>query len=534
MSKTLDKLEKRERSPFGWKLDGNGISKVSYKEDKDGKMKEELKLVCKDQIKPIRRIRPYKDKYLTRHTLVELSSSRGAIRVDEGVLKSGNLIDSLAAKELPVHNKNQGELSVFFSDYLHEIEIPVTYSVDSLGWLDDDKTFICNDSQFDLLIDCDKVSGFTQKGTIEGWREYIKPAYQYPMAKIIMGAFAAAPLMHLLGKRTFVLHVWEKSKSAKTAACLAGLSLWGDPLRIKCSLNSTLNAIQGVMAIYKNLPILFDELGSLSNPDIMKNFAYIAGNESGKQRANKDGSARSVASWKTIIVTTGEQPMSTYNIAAGQLNRLIEISDKVFDDPTIGIQYHTTNDHYGLVGEMIVAYALKNREEMLDLFNVFFKQIDGNGKSEANVNSAAMILLGCYLFDKIGMGIEVPDVNDLAEILLEKLPDEASMEDAPRMYQTLLNEFHRKMESFMQFDSTGQAGANFNAREWLGVSDSEYIWFNSNYFDKLCKEHSFDPGKCKKELAERGWIEMYKNRYQTPKSINGVQASYIKVRKDKG
>jgi len=167
-------------------------------------------------------------------------------------------------------------------------------------------------------------------GTLGGWQRGVSAlAVGNPMLAISLCAAFCGPLLSLCHEESGGIHLIGDSSSGKTTALLAACSVWGGP-SYRRSWRATSNGLEGVAALFNDTLLALDEI-SECDPRAISEIVYMLGNGRGKQRANKYGSARSVAQWRTSVLSTGERSISTsmdeggHRIKAGQTVRILDI-----------------------------------------------------------------------------------------------------------------------------------------------------------------------------------------------------------------
>jgi putative DNA primase/helicase len=95
--------------------------------------------------------------------------------------------------------------------------------------------------------------------------------------------------------------------------------------------NATANGMESVASLFNDNMLALDEISQCNAKDIGA-IVYAIANGEGKQRANRLGSARKNASWRCIVLSTGENTIETEmaktgaKAKAGQLVRMIDIN----------------------------------------------------------------------------------------------------------------------------------------------------------------------------------------------------------------
>lgn len=157
-------------------------------------------------------------------------------------------------------------------------------------------------------------------GTLAGWQaEVAALAVGNPLAAFCMAAAFAAPLLHLLGEPGGGFHLSGSSKRGKTAAARMGLSAWARPFEDAAlrKWNATANAFEGVAEAHGDMPLVLDELHQ-ANPAEVARAVYMLADGAGKDRLNRDASARRRRNWRCFILSAGEHDLAVAVAKAGQ------------------------------------------------------------------------------------------------------------------------------------------------------------------------------------------------------------------------
>ncbi|WP_050798397.1 DUF927 domain-containing protein [Commensalibacter intestini] len=174
---------------------------------------------------------------------------------------------------------------------------------------------------------------FTQSGSLSDWQEHIGN-YLIGNSRLIF--FACASLAGSLLEMTHIagggLHLIGKSQSGKSTALFVAASIWGKGARdgqVR-SWRHTGNGLEGIANETSDLCLILDEFGEASAKEI-GDIIYMLANGIGKGRANQLGNARSVKTWRSIFLSSGEvtldQKMSEDQRSSkmGQKVRFMEI-----------------------------------------------------------------------------------------------------------------------------------------------------------------------------------------------------------------
>ena len=149
---------------------------------------------------------------------------------------------------------------------------------------------------------------YSANGTLEGWKDSIGRLVEGHA----LGAFAVAmafvpPLLELIGEDGGGFNLKGPSSIGKTTLLRAAASVWGrgDQHGLIRTWRGTGNGVEGAATQFTDTLLPLDELGVASSYEV-GNITYALAGGIGKQRAQKDGSAKPVNTWRVIVLSTGE------------------------------------------------------------------------------------------------------------------------------------------------------------------------------------------------------------------------------------
>ena len=196
--------------------------------------------------------------------------------------------------------------------------------VSKIGWSGNhyvlpDKTF-GHQSDEGVLFQSEDGPGdqdFSTAGTLEDWQREIS-SLCIGNSRLIFGlsvAFAG-PLIGLAGADSGGFHLFGPSSSGKTTIQKVAASACGPPDYLK-SWRATDNGLEGLLSRRNDAAIILDELGQL-DPRIAGQSAYLIANGHAKSRAARSGGMRHTATWRTVLLSSGEVDLPTHIQAGGQ------------------------------------------------------------------------------------------------------------------------------------------------------------------------------------------------------------------------
>jgi putative DNA primase/helicase len=167
---------------------------------------------------------------------------------------------------------------------------------------------------------------FNVSGTVKKWRDTIGAACKGNSRLIFAASCAfAAPLLEPLGEEGGGISFkgasrLGKSTALRVAASVCGGTPQGGAGGFLRSWRSTGNAIESIALSSCDCLLTLDEMGQL-DPKEAGEVAYMLANGQGKARSGRSGSARPVARFRILFLSTGELGLSDLNREAGKMTK---------------------------------------------------------------------------------------------------------------------------------------------------------------------------------------------------------------------
>jgi len=238
----------------------------------------------------------------------------------------------LADKGISVSSEGAKYLAKYFDDYLFvNPNIPIQQAVSRFGWRGKEFVFpgICPEIEIDVDDVGSKhaLKGFSPEGDSSEWcRVANQVRNSSPNARFILAAAFATPLLKPLSQRNFIIHNHGDSQGGKTATLWLAMSVWGDPNVITCSFDGTSTALERRASLFSDLPLGVNErevLSQAKKQDISA-MLYMLAEGKGRGRGGKVG-LQELNLWRTIVLTTGEGPLTSASSMDGLMTRTIEL-----------------------------------------------------------------------------------------------------------------------------------------------------------------------------------------------------------------
>ena len=419
-------------------------------------------------------------------------------------------------------------------DYIYEAEntnrdlIPTVRCTEKLGWVSTTAFLPTHPDKYEIAPlpgFLGILSGYTKSGVFEGWEEaarIVRDSNRPAMRLYFAGAFAA-PLLRILGERTFLLHLWGESEAGKTAVGYAALSVWGDPERLRRHFNSTRVAMERVAGFTNDLPLFVDEKQASTDPRVADSIAYMLALSKGKGRGAKDGAMQEEIEWVNVVLTTGEERLTGDKSKQGVFTRVIDL-----ECPSQGPEqtkeakriYEITKEHYGHAGEVFIGKLIE--EDWKDLKAKHEEMVgsleqEAEGAVSTHVGALAALLMADYLSSKWVFGLQEEaaraEMQSLKEQILEVNPlaTKESTRLAPRAIAEIRDwlTINQRKIAYIK-DLLGEEDEHVEASmsyELLGFQDDYYYYIVPSALRDFLEKNNFSPSAVQEQLAKYGVIE---------------------------
>ena len=372
----------------------------------------------------------------------------------------------------------------------------------------------------DIILDVDRnaqkwIDSYEEKGTLEEWIEKIKPYRYNTIFRGMMGASFGATLLKDLSHRTVFFHLWGDSRIGKTALLKAALSAWGNPEALMVSFNATKVGLERRATLFNDLPIGIDEKQVAGdNQSFIENLVYMLGTGSGKLRGSKTGGTQAIGNWRSFILTTGEEPISTMTSQTGIITRALEITGTPFYSPEDAAQMHEiTEAYYGTAGKKFVEELIKKyprRNELKEKYKDIVARLkqDTQNKISTHITAIAVIIVADmlqseFLFNEqdteeksYQMGLEL--LNNLTTVTESDIVEKA--------YDYIHSWVISNKNSFDKVDVSGITYGAYTYERY-GIIDRGKYYILPHILQGVLEKQKMSYRKILKGLADRDYID---------------------------
>ena len=488
--------------------------------------------------------------------------------VDRAVALDSRQITQLASRGFPVASTT----AKYLVEYLHDLEglnfqrIPTTRSTSHLGWQgkEGELGFLCGRRLIlpngSVALHDDREDGSTAsvafvgsapgdeqiadsiyaKGSMAGWLSAIRPIAKFP--RVLLGLYVSfvPPLLRILGAPNFIIDWWNRTSTGKTTVLRAAASVWGNPDEQAAdsfvgSWDATTVSIERICSVKSGLPLILDETKRVKDPKLVGNVLYEVAQGRGRSRGNVKSIARTGA-WRTVLLSTGEGPATSFTQDGGTRARTLEIHGNPFGrvDAESTELVHKINlelkVHFGHAGPLFVQWLIENVDcwpELVDYYLFAVAQYsemlpeDRSRIDVAVVNrlahaAAAIRVAAAFVHHALDFPWE--PVDPLETIWPEIVAGTGEAAGDERALSHVVSWAHSRRETFwgQRRSSSSASSQQASAAGWSGRWDKGKAWqfiaFYPHVLRQVLADFGFGPDAVLASWKERGWLDVGKGR----------------------
>jgi hypothetical protein len=205
-----------------------------------------------------------------------------------------------------------------------------------LGWQADNKTFVtAQDAPWRVepryADQAAALAAHRPCGTLVSWREAIAAASKYLIVQVGAYAGLASPLLEPLGLDSFTVDISGRSTRGKTITAMVALSCWADPSDRSEAMHTwqaaSVIGIEKRLNLVSGLTVVIDETRLVKDPALVDAVVYMIPKNHGRPRG---GGWPNMIPWRTVVVSTGEQPATSFTTHQGASARVLSICSPPF------------------------------------------------------------------------------------------------------------------------------------------------------------------------------------------------------------
>lgn len=489
--------------------------------------------------------------------------------VDRDICADSRKIVGLSAFGFPVNSSNARTLVEYIADFeaCNLAELPVTYVSGHLGWQGRDGTLgFLFGHDFVPMSDGPVVSfrgvdagddqlaeGYRSAGDISTWIGVIAPAMKHDRARLAFYAAFTPALLHVLKCSNFVLDFCGRTSVGKTTLQRIAASVVGDPDEKSSSSalgtwDSTKVFIERASAVMTGLPVILDDTKRAKNGRVIADMLYTVANGRGRGRGNIKGISRT-GTWRTVLISSGEQPATSYTNDGGTRGRVLEVRGLPFDSNDANTRRLVERlnvdlmRHYGHGMPLFVRWLMANRESWDEWANQYRDSIAKYadrvtdpvagrlGAYAAAIETTAALVHVAFAAEGHALPWEYsnpvePLWGGIVREASDALGEEEALRDVVSWAMSNQQSFYGRHKSEIGDTRTPPGG-------WLGRWDVGqkwgYIAFANHHLVQFLERGKYNPTEILNAWRERGWLDVPPGQkgYQKMLRLDGQRQWFV-------
>jgi len=382
------------------------------------------------------------------------------------------------------------------------------------------------------IVDALTVGG-DERAQLENLRE---ACGSDPLASLMVFGALAAPLLHLTGSPLFGIQLWGESSRGKSTKLVVAAGIYGNPSSKSYvgTWEATGVGLEQRASALCDLPMAIDE-STGTDAKARQSAAYNLMNGAGRTRGAQGGGMRPTATWRTVVLSTGESPLVDEHGNTGAQVRVASFRNTGFgrlDGEQVAAIEQRARQNYGHVGVAWVRYLLKLDRSSLraELHTYATRARELAGKDPIAQRRAAffavMALAESHAHRLLGIG--TADGSTVLDLLRTGAADHVQPM-AERSLAAVRDWIESEPKAFPRRAEPVDHLHKVNGYR----SDDAYDLIGSE-LDKRLKIQNIDPTAARKAWNERGWLIVgaEPNRLTRKARIGGNPGNYVAIRLD--
>ncbi len=464
---------------------------------------------------------------LTDHTQgLEVSwvSSNGirTITDSRSTFADGKKLINLADYGLPVHSDNARKLAAYLSRFESENEerLATKRLSNQLGWVKGgfllgDKFIGEGDIQFHPKDagDGQIAGGFHEHGTLAGTLEVMEKIKPFAPVKMAVYAALSAPLLERLGESSYIFELAGGTSRGKTTALRIAASLYGRPDENKPGFfrqwNMTKVAIERYAFTMNHLPLFLDDTKNTDERTV-RPIVYQFSSGQGRGRGSLKG-AQASAGWQTVMLSTGEQKLTSFSKDGGAVGRVLSLEGSPFITADIEsarlVQElnEQVSEHYGHMAEPWIRYLMAAdmkywKKQFSEAYERYRALSVGAGEVALRLSRImGLIDVTGQMFDTC-FGLSLYDQEELREEWVKITGESPEMDRAAEALEDVLGWVASRKRQFVINGISPFSG------DVLGEIDAKELRIIAVRLNEFLISQGYEPRSIAKAWKEKGWV----------------------------
>ncbi len=389
--------------------------------------------------------------------------------------------------------------------------------LNSLDWPDNSIIFRSSSPGADQTI-----AGFKRGGSFEAWKEAAEIASQFP--RVIIGLYAsfASIMLPIFDCPNFILDFCSRTSQGKTTTQRIAGSVWGDPDERKpgsvvLTWNQTKVSVERRLAILGSLPLFLDDTKKAADTREIPKIIYSQTGGQGRGRGSLQG-IQTMLHWQNILISSGEQPITSFSNDGGVKMRVLEIEGAPFGEQNsqtariVEALNFAICQNYGHAGPEFVQWLMQNRAFWPEWRAEYVRRVEGYTKAALSEKASRLAAYAAVIAQTATLVHTALDLPWQYSDPLSTLWDEISIDaDDPlgckKALRYLLEWCDSNSARFVGRElEPGKAPVNGWLGKWERGDDSPLAIY-PKYVEDILSQQKFHPDSILKEWRERGWLD---------------------------
>lgn len=303
-----------------------------------------------------------------------LGKTRSNVITRSQMCNTRSLVAALSGEGAPVNSNNARLVVSYLEAYEHEFAdlIPRKKTTSKFGRAGESDKFLLPGLMANVEFEPDGAGDTAlyrafsaRQGTLPGWVEVMNSVAHggFMIPQIAVVASFVPPLQKPLQIPNFILDIFGNTSSGKSTTLKLAASVFGSPFDPDSLIQQWMNtkiAVEQIAGMCSELPIYLDDAQHCSN-DLKRAVVYMIANGKGKGRAAGHGGLKETLTWRTVALSTSEEPLHESSAHEGVRSRLLPVGGFVAPFPPdsaalVQSLEKTVAANYGFAGEAFIRH----------------------------------------------------------------------------------------------------------------------------------------------------------------------------------
>ena len=358
-----------------------------------------------------------------------------------------------------------------------------------------------------------------------------------------VGAALASPLLRPLGLQGWILDVAGSTSGGKTSALQVAAAVWGDPERLIRTWRDTDVFLFSTAAFLGNVPVFIDDTKTEGDPKRIARVVYSLTSGTERGRGSADGGVRTLRTWRSVGILTGEQPLTSFSSDAGTRARVLPLWGQVFrsaDEAEAAVSAARRSWGHlgaGFVAALCAPGQIERVRGLCDEWGEWLRgELGGAGADGVALRlrlPAASVLAALAFAAESGLiTITGAQWDEVRGALLKSIRAGAADADQP-LAALLAAESERMAHPDRWIGHEAAAGATDTPTAgWAGIFDHErgVVYWLPGALEGALLRAGHRPAEVLARWADRGWRLTEKDGKDPRKTLCGNRGRFVAVK----